>query len=301
MHIPVLLNEILEVFNPESGQYFIDCTAGGGGHAVPLAERVGEAGKVLAIDWDNEALATLKDRISEERKDIAGRIIFFHTNFAHLKEAAMKANLPPAQGILFDLGFSSIQLEESGRGLSFQKNEILDMRLDRQDETLTPAWQILAQSSESDLMRIFQEYGEERYARRIAHYIYKTRKTRPIRMTQDLVGRIREAIPSFATRARIHFATRTFQALRIAANKEMENLEQGLQGALDCTAQGGKIAAISFHSLEDRIVKQAFRSWQHNEQGNVETKKPIQPGREEIIHNNRARSAKLRVFKKHIL
>ena len=263
---------------------------------MPLAERVGNTGKVLAIDWDNEALTALKERISNERKDIADRIIFYHTNFAHLKEGVAGGHFSPAQGILFDLGFSSIQLEQGGRGLSFQKNEILDMRLDRQDETLLPAWQMLARATEDDITRILEEYGEERYARRIAQHIYKTRKTRAIRTTQDLVERIREILPSAAQHSRLHFATRTFQALRIAVNKELENLEQGLAGARDCTTHNGKIAVISFHSLEDRIVKQTFRSWQDNELGKIETKKPIRSTREEIIRNPRSRSAKLRIF-----
>lgn len=302
MHIPVLFKEVLEMLNLQQGEQAIDCTAGEGGHGRAMAEAVGEKGKVLAIDWDADSLRRLQEKITKDDPGLFTRIAFAYGNFAHLKYIAEQNNFIEADAILFDLGFSSTQLEETDRGLSFQKDEPLDMRFDTHDDLLFTAAQILSRSSEKELERIFHEYGEERYARSIARHIVEKRKREPIYTTGALVACIQEAIPYRAGhplpgRHHIHFATRSFQALRIAVNHELENLQEGLSGAeAIINKNGGRIAVISFHSLEDRIVKYTFRAWKEAGYGQSLTKKPVEASPEELIKNPRARSAKLRTF-----
>ncbi|MBI2463006.1 MAG: 16S rRNA (cytosine(1402)-N(4))-methyltransferase RsmH [Candidatus Spechtbacteria bacterium] len=300
-HIPVLLNEVIKLLNPREGDNAIDCTAGGGGHAIALAEKIGEKGKILAIDWDAESLKQLEAKIRSAHAEIADRFVFSHGNFADIEELVSRSGFPKADCILFDLGFSSMQIEGEGRGLSFQKDEPLDMRLDRNDSSLMTAADILARYSAEDLEKVFREYGEERYARKIARHIVDTRKMRPILTTKDLVDRIAETMPERKEKVvrpkigKIHFATRVFQALRIEVNHELQNLEQGLDGALNVCSNGARIAAISFHSLEDRIVKNKFRDWAKEGRCGIITKKPLVPSLQERIVNPRSRSAKLRV------
>ncbi len=302
MHIPVLSKEVLEILNLQKGEHAIDCTAGEGGHARAMAEAVGEQGKVLALDWDEDSLNRLQETMRVHYPNEAKRMIFTHGNFAYLQQLATQNDFGSADAILFDLGFSSTQLEETGRGLSFQKDEPLDMRFDTHDDLLFTAAQLLAQTSQKELERIFHEYGEERYARSIAQHIIESRKKEPIYTTGQLVARIQEAIPYRSAHPRIpgrhiHFATRTFQALRIAVNHELENLQEGLQGAEAIAKKdGGRVAVISFHSLEDRIVKYTFRAWKEAGCGEILTKKPLQATTEETNQNPRARSAKLRAF-----
>lgn len=298
MHVPVLLNEVLEIFAPKTGDRFIDATAGGGGHTIALAERVGKVGSVLAIDWDKESIARLETQLKNSG-ELGKRIILAHGNFADIEKIAQAHHFSQISGILFDLGFSSTQIEESGRGFSFNKeSEPLDMRFDASDTTLLTAGEIIAQYSTERLTAIFREYGEERYARPIARHIKETQKLRPIKTVGELVGRIGEITPARKKIGRIHFATRVFQALRIEVNGELENIKLGLAGALALAENAGmsdaKIAAISFHSLEDRITKHTFRAWQKENRATVLTKKPIVAKASEIAENPRARSAKLR-------
>ena len=292
IHIPVLLQEVLFYLDPKQGDNFIDGTTGGGGHTKALAKIVGKRGKILAIDRDP---SVIKNLVRSET------IIPIHGNFAELYKIVQESNVTDISGTLFDFGFSSIQLKESARGFSFadsSSEEPLDMRFDTTDESIYTASQILAKYTELELAKVFSEYGEERYAKRIAHYIKETRKERPISTVGDLVERIREITPIKAQHARIHFATRIFQALRIETNNELENIQKGLNQALDVLVDYGapkaRIVAISFHSLEDRIVKHTFRAWGKVGKVNVLTKKPIRPGNQEIQTNPRARSAKLR-------
>jgi 16S rRNA (cytosine1402-N4)-methyltransferase len=291
MHIPVLLKEVIEYLNPQPGQNFIDCTIGGGGHSLEIAERIKPDGKILGIDWDESAMKRLE--VSDKRLEIGRRLILVHDNYRNLESIVKHYNFFPVSGILLDLGFSSDQLESSGRGFSFQKDELLDMRYDWNQ--FLAAEEIVNRWPEDELVRIFKEYGEERSAARIARTICRERARRPILRTTELVGAIEAATPIRQRRGKIHFATRVFQALRIAVNDELDNLRAGLEAASDILAPGGRLAVISFHSLEDRIVKNFFRDGAKRGRLKILTKKPITPSREEIGQNPRSRSAKLRV------
>jgi len=296
-HIPVLLNEAMEYLNPRTGDCVIDATAGAGGHTMAIADRVGKEGRVLAIDWDASALLALPKQKN---------IVPIHGSFANLGEIVQAHDCADISGTLFDFGFSSIQIEESGRGFSFGDSsyeEPLDMRFDVSDRSRKTAAEILATYPENRLAELFREFGEERYAKGIAFHIVKTRKGRPLRTVSDLVERIREVTPIRAQHARIHFATRIFQALRIEVNSELENITEGLLLARDVLSSRGsetpRIVAISFHSLEDRIVKHMFRSWQKEGIADILTKKPITASEDELQKNPRARSAKLRAVELH--
>jgi len=285
-HIPVLLKEVLKYFNPQPGENFIDCTVGFAGHTLPLLERNKPNGRVLGIEIDEKVLEILKKKISTER------LILVQGNFTDLKKIAKENNFYPINGILFDLGMSSWQLEESGRGFSFQKDEPLLMNYESgiKNHGLT-AKEIVNKWPEKELIKIFQEYGEERYAGRIAKAICQIRQARPIGTTKQLINLIIKIVP----RKKINPATRIFQALRITVNDELNNFKKALPQALEILEKNGKLAIISFHSLEDRIVKIFFRETAQEGNLKILTKKPIRPSQEEIDLNPRSRSAKLRV------
>jgi 16S rRNA (cytosine1402-N4)-methyltransferase len=290
-HIPVLLKEVIAQLDPRSGAIVIDATAGEGGHVIELARRVAPQGGVVAIDRDAEALSRLKERVAHEHlEDVVTTV---HGTFADVAEIAQEHRAAPADGILFDLGFSSWQLEESGRGFTFQRDEPLDMRFDTTDTTSPAARDVVNSSSVAELEYILHTYGEERHAARIAREIVRRRKHKKITTTTELVAIIEELIPR---RGRLHPATKTFQALRIAVNDELLHIERGLQGARTILAPGGRIVVISFHSLEDRLVKTMFRSWEDNGFGTRINKKVITANFHEVRENPRSRSAKLRVF-----
>ncbi len=301
MHIPVLLKEVIEYLDPQSGENFIDCTINGGGHSLEIFKRIGPNGKILGIDWDSGVLEKLENKLDSQNKK---NFILTCDNYRNLKNIVGNNNFSPVDGVLFDLGMSSWQLEASGRGFSFQKEEPLDMRYSK-NQVLT-AKEIINQWPEDELIRIFREYGEERRARAIAKAIVFRRKKSSIESTMDLVEIVRGAILArIATRSvaggparhrfgRMHFATRIFQALRVATNGELENLSKGLEAATDVLAAGGRLAVISFHSLEDRIVKNFFRDQAKENRLKILTKKPIVPDWREAHENPRSRSAKLR-------
>ncbi|MFC1700765.1 16S rRNA (cytosine(1402)-N(4))-methyltransferase RsmH [Patescibacteria group bacterium] len=276
LHKPVLLKEVLEYLNPKPREKFIDCTIGLGGHSFEIIKRGGE---VLGIDQDEESLRNLKS---------VNGLILKHGNFVDLKKLA--GDFSP-DGILLDLGISSWQLEKSKRGISFQKTEPLDMRMNL-NNSLT-AREIVNDWAQEELERIFYEYGEERFSRRIARKIIEERKRKKIETTYELVGLIIRAYPHRKIR-RIHPATKVFQALRIAVNNELENLKKTLPQALEILKLNGRLVVISFHSLEDKIVKNFFRDEAKNNKLKILTKKPIVPTIEEIKINHRSRSAKLR-------
>ncbi len=278
-HIPVLLKEVLDSLNPKPGQNFIDCTIGFAGHAIPILEKVAPMGKVLGIELDKEVFKKLK---------FQDNIILVRGNYADLKQIVKENNFYPINGILFDLGMSSWQIEKKGRGFSFQKDEPLDMRVDNGQLT---AEGIINQWPEKELIRVFQEYGEERYAGRIAKIICQIRQTRPIKTTKQLVDLIIKIVP----RTRIHPATRIFQALRITVNDELNNLKKSLPQALEILEKNGRLAIISFHSLEDRIIKNFFKQEAKEVNLKILTKKPVRPTDNEVNLNPRSRSAKLRV------
>ncbi len=302
-HIPVLQKEVIQYLAPEPNENFIDGTIGEGGHTLALLEKNGPKGKVLGIDADPEIIKNTKYYI--QNTPYKKRIILVCDNFVNLREITKKEGFHSVSGILFDLGMSSWHLETSNRGFSFLRNEPLDMRYNPQNP-LT-AEKILNFWSETEIEKILKEFGEERFAQIIAKGIVKERRINPIKTTSYLVKIIEKVIPNRYKHQRIHFATRTFQALRIAVNDELNNLEKALPQAMEILNRNGRLVVISFHSLEDRIVKNFYRGRVEGpaEGGRVVgglssvdlkilTKKPIGPTKEEIKINPRSRSAKLR-------
>ena len=294
-HIPVLLNEVLEYLQPKPGDNFIDCTVGEGGHAIAILKMIAPNGKVLGIDRDADTAERLRQKAKELGVD--ERFIVHHGNFADIENIAKEHDFGPVSGIVFDFGLSSWQLDESGAGFSFQNIEPLDMRFDRTSESVTAA-DIINSWPEEAIARIIYEFGEDRLSRRIAKAIVIARKKERIATTDRLAEIISGAVRG---RQKIHPATRTFQALRIAVNDELENVKAGVTSAINILEPEGRIGAISFHSLEDRIIKNIFRDFKKAEGGIVQiiTKKPLRPSREEILENPRARSAKFRVAEKN--
>ena len=299
MHIPVLQKEVLEILDPKPNQNFIDCTIGECGHTLAILEKTAPDGKILGIDWDQEMIKSLKSKV--ESLKLSRRLILVCENFANLKEIVEKYKFGKVSGILLDLGLSSWHLEKSGRGFSFQKDEPLDMRYNiitfgrslKSYYGLT-AGKILNEWSEKEIEKILREYGQERFAKRISKKIIEERKTRPIRTTFQLVEIIKKVTPIWYHHKRIHFSTRTFPALRIAVNDELENLKKVLPQALEILERNGKLVVISFHSLEDRVVKSFFKENFQKGLCKILTKKPIRPSAEEIKSNPRSRSARLR-------
>ncbi|MBI2123968.1 MAG: 16S rRNA (cytosine(1402)-N(4))-methyltransferase RsmH [Candidatus Wildermuthbacteria bacterium] len=287
MHISVLKDKVIEYLAPKPNEHFIDCTIGQGGHTTAILEKTGPKGKALGIDQDSAFLSQLKQTVQKEYKN---RLILAEGNFAHITAIAQQEKFKPVRGILFDLGFSSLHIEESKRGFSFQKQEPLDMRYSTSNP-LT-AEKIVNYWSKTDIEKILKEYGEEQFSKEIAQTIVEQRTKTPIVKTTQLVNIIEEATPSWYHRKKIHPATKTFQALRIATNSELENIKEALPQAVRLLEPAGRIAVISFHSLEDRIVKNFFKT--HPSLSMI-TKKPITPSLQEQKTNPRARSAKLRV------
>jgi len=296
MHIPVLQKEVIQYLDPKPNENFIDCTTGFGGHALAILERNGPKGKVLGIDWDKEVVSQLKSQTTKFKN----RFILANDSFTNLKEIVRKekSRIGKIQGILLDLGMSSWHLEGSQRGFSFLRKEPLDMRYNT-NQPLT-AEKIINYWSEAEIEKILSEYGEERFARNIAKEIIADRKFYPVKTTSQLISIIQKAVPSGYQRQGIHFATRTFQALRIAVNDELNNLRKVLPESVEVLSKGGRLAVISFHSLEDRIVKEFFKEKSQENILQILTKKPITPTREEIINNPRSRSSKLRIAVKTI-
>lgn len=279
-HEPVLVAEALAFLAPGPGKLFVDATAGTGGHAEALLAR---GAAVVGVDRDPEALKVAQDRLSP----FGDRVRLVHGDFRNLQDILTRLGVARADGFLFDLGVSSLQLDQPERGFSFQADGPLDMRMD--PGGAVTADDLVNRLPERELARILWEYGEERHARRIAREVVRAR---PIRTTGELARLVARLYPP--GHHRIHPATRTFQALRIAVNDELAALEAGLAAALSRLRPGGVVCAISFHSLEDRIVKRAFRQAALAGRLEVLTKKPIQPGPDEVARNPRARSAKLR-------
>lgn len=284
LHIPVMLEETVSAIEPREGDCVIDGTFGAGGHSALILERVGVTGKLLAIDWNEHAVRGCAERYAEDR-----RVTCAVGNFAEMADIARLSLFPKANGVILDLGISSDELNHSGRGFTFQEDEPLLMTYSDNQESIAD---ILKEVSEDDLTAIIKTYGEERYAARIARAI---KQKMPVETTKQLADIITDAVPNQGRKYRIHPATRTFMALRIYANKELENVEQAINALPQVVAPGGRVAVISFHSLEDRIVKHRFREMAKEGKLTVLTKKPLLPSDEEIKINPRARSAKLRI------
>ena len=287
IHTPVLTKEVLQYLNPTENENFIDCTIGEGGHTKLILEKTKPLGKVLGIDLDPGQIETDKWSMA----DFGDRLILENNSYANLKEIIEKNNFGPVAGILLDIGMSSVQLEGSKKGFSFQAEQVLDMRYDDRFNNLT-AEKIINEWPKPEIEKIIKEYGEEKFSRKIADKIIEERSKGRIRTTLQLVEVIKKVMPAAAQRGKIHCATRTFQALRIAVNDELGNLQRVLPQAVAALAPGGRLAVISFHSLEDRIIKEFFKE---NKDIKILTKKPTTAGSSEIGENPRARSAKLRV------
>jgi 16S rRNA (cytosine1402-N4)-methyltransferase len=287
-HTPVLLQEVMSALDPKPGEFFIDGTLGGGGHAEEIIKRLGEKGTLLGLDWNKKAA----EEFQKKTKDSKTRIIVAPRNFAELPEIIKEYNLPKADGLLLDLGFSSFELEE-GRGFSFLKDEPLLMTYS--DESV-PLWMALRDLSQEEIYRIVRGSGE-RFAGKISEAIFRAERKGPVKTTGELVRIIEGNAPKNYEAGRIHPATRTFLAFRLYVNRELDNLRQILSRLAEIVSPGGRIAVITFQSLEDRIVKESFREMQKAGTAEAINKKPIAPGRREIIDNPRARSAKLRAIK----
>lgn len=290
MHQPVLLKIAIKYLNPKSNENFVDCTIGGAGHSSTILEKIKPDGKVLGIDADLAVIKRIKPR---------KRLILICGNFKNLKKIVQERDFGPINGILFDLGLSSWQIEESNRGFTFQKDEVLDMRFDPKNQVLT-ALEIINSLTEEELKEVFRKYGEEKYGWKVARQIIEERKKENVETTFALREIIKRAIPIGRTRRSSinRVLARIFQALRIIVNDELENLKQGLEQALEVLEPNGRLVVISFHSLEDRIVKRFFKEKASlqlvNRRLKILTKKPIMASEEEIKKNPRSRSAKLR-------
>jgi len=293
IHKPVLVKEVMDCLDPKPGENFIDCTVGEGGHADAILKKNGPAGKILGIDLDPQQIEKCKLQLAQ----FSERAILANDSYANLKEIVERKNFQPVNGILLDLGMSSAQLEGTHKGFSFQADQGLDMRYNDEAGYLT-AEKIVNEWPESEIERMLKEYGEEKFSKKIAKNIIEQRKQGRIKTTLQLTKIIKDATPSAYWRGKIHYATRTFQALRIAVNDELENIKKVLPEAISVLSSGGRLVVISFHSLEDRIVKnflkEAASAKASAGQVKILTKSPITAGSDEIKNNPRSRSAKLR-------
>src|SRR3989344_2905480 len=295
IHHSVLLHESIDGLAIRQDDIVLDATVNGGGHSAAMAERCGQSILIVGLDRDGNALEAARKRLTAH----GARFELVQSDFRHLGKVLDQLGFISINRALFDLGLSSNQLEESGRGFSFQKDEPLLMTFtDSPNEADVTARDVVNTWSEETLAQILSGFGEERYARRIAQAIVKVRGIKPIETTKDLVLIIESAVPKKYLHGRTHFATRTFQAIRIAVNDELEALTEGLSQAFDRLGVNGRMAVISFHSLEDRIVKRFFKDRAMKSLGNIITKKPLVPAEEERTRNPRARSAKLRIIEK---
>jgi len=285
-HIPVLLSKVIEGLNLKNDSTVVDATVNGGGHAREILKRIGQEGKLIGLDWDSGMVEKLQKDLGGEK-----RVKLFHSNFSELEKVA--GSFRP-DAILFDLGLSSLQLLASGRGFSFKADMGLKMTFDLNQRP--NAEEFIRIAHVKDLEEVIRKYGEERFAGRIARAIAEYRAKKRITSAKELSEIILRVVPR---RGRINPATRTFQALRIYLNHELENIESGLAGAWKIVKPEGRIAVIAYHSLEDRIVKKFFKEKAKGEQGKLINKKPIVPNREEILENPRSRSAKLRIIEKN--
>lgn len=289
IHCSVLPDEILEFLAPHSDGIYVDGTLGLGGHSEAILKKSAPNGQVIAFDWDAAAIEKSRERL----KPFGDRLTIVRRNFSEIAEGLADLGIDQVDGILIDIGLSSLQLDRGERGFSFQRDEPLDMRMDVRRKVTAAS--ILAQGTQEELADIFYYYGEEKQARRIASYVVKERKLVPLETSLQLATLVARAVPRPFHPKRIHVATRVFQALRIAVNTELENLAGILEDGVSFLAPGARFCVISFHSLEDRMVKRKFRD---NVELRVLTKKPIVASAEEQKQNRRSRSARMRVAEK---
>ena len=288
MHIPVMKEEVVEYLNCRPGRVYVDCTVGEGGHAKEILKRSGPDGVLVGIDQDSRVLEIAEKNLSEYR----GRTFFVNSNFFNMDNILKELKIERVDGILFDFGLSSFQMDDPARGFSFDKDGPLDMRMS--DKVVRDAGYLVNTLDEKRLRDIIFTYGEERWAKKIANFIIRTRERERIDSTSKLSGIVKRAVPRKAWPAKTHVATRTFQALRIAVNNELDIIRKTMPVAIDLLGSGGRICSISFHSLEDRIVKNVFRDRGRTGNFSVLTSKPVVPSDEEVHSNPRSRSAKMR-------
>ena len=306
-HISVLLNKVLEGLNIKPDGIYVDGTLGGAGHSFEIAKRLDAGGRLIGIDRDNNAIAAATKRL-EPYKD---RVTIVRDNYLNTLDILDTLGIKAIDGMLLDLGVSSHQFDEGERGFSYREDAPLDMRMDRRDE-LT-AFEVVNGYSEQELFRIIRDYGEDSFAKNIAKHIVRARNEKPIETTFELADVIKAAIPARVREGKGHPAKKTFQAIRIEVNSELDILKDSINGLIDVLKPGGRLCIISFHSLEDKIVKNAFRTAEdpcicpkdfpvcvcgRKSKGKVITRKAVTAGVEELEMNNRAHSAKLRVFEK---
>ena len=306
-HVSVLLEETIEGLNINPDGVYVDGTLGGGGHSYEICKRLSEKGRLIGIDQDGDALEAARKRLSE----FEDRITLVRSNYCEIETILKDLGVSKVDGIVLDLGVSSYQLDNLDRGFSYKSDAPLDMRMD-QRQVIT-AKNIVNEYSENDLFRIIRDYGEDKFAKNIAKHIVQVREEKPIETTLQLAEVIKGAIPAKIRAKKGHPAKQTFQAIRIELNRELEVLEDSLERMIDLLNPGGRLSVITFHSLEDRIVKNVFRTCQdpcicppefpvcvcgRKSKGQVVTKKPILPTDKETEENPRAKSAKLRVFEK---
>lgn len=311
-HIPVLLPECFEQLALKPHHTFVDATLGGAGHSLEAARLLGASGTLIGIDQDEYALTAARERLEALPAEKRPHLELLRGNFGDMDKLLLSAEVPGVDGFLFDIGVSSVQIDDPSRGFSFKADGPLDMRMDPGNQTLTAA-DVINYYNEADIARIIRMYSDEKWASRIAQFVVRAREKGPIETSEQLVEIIKAAIPSSARRAGGHPAKRTFQALRIEVNGELDVLKRGLESAVRWLNPGGRIAVISYHSLEDRIVKETFSSFANRctcppdlpvcmcgrqPVVKVVTRKPIVPTAEEVKRNPRARSAKLRVCEK---
>ncbi len=307
-HYSVLLEETITYLNVKSDGIYVDGTLGGGGHSYEIAKRLGRGGRLIGIDQDADAIRAAGERLAE----FGGKVTILHSNYAAMREELAAIGVERVDGIILDLGVSSFQLDTPERGFTYRKTDApLDMRMDlRQTKT---ARDIVNEYSETELFRIIRDYGEDKFAKNIAKHIVRERQKKPIETTGELTDLIRASIPMKVRMTGGHPAKRTFQAIRIELNRELEVLREHLDEMIGLLNPGGRICIITFHSLEDRIVKNCFKKNEdpctcpkdfpvcvcgNVSKGKVVTRKPVLPGEEELKVNSRSKSAKLRVFEK---
>lgn len=306
-HVSVLLDEVIDNLDIKPDGIYVDGTLGGAGHASEVCKRLGLDGKFIGIDQDEEAIAASTARLAE----FGSKVTIVKSNYVHMKQVLSDQGIQKVDGIVLDLGVSSYQLDNAERGFSYMEDAPLDMRMDR-EQTIS-AKDIVNEYPESELFRVIKDYGEERFAKSIARNIVRQREKKQIETTGELVDIIRASMPAKARNGKGHPAKRTFQAIRIECNHELEVLRDALDDMVDLLNDGGRICIITFHSLEDRMVKTQFRKAENPctcppnfpvcvcgnvSKGKVITRKPILPSEEELEHNSRSKSAKLRVFQR---
>jgi 16S rRNA (cytosine1402-N4)-methyltransferase len=291
LHVPVMLQEVLDFLKLAPGQIIVDATLGTGGHSVEILKRITPNGKLIGIDRDESSLAICRQRLG----DFKDSIEFVHANFSDLDQVMVNLGIEKIDGIVFDLGISSYQLHDAQRGFSFQEEGPLDMRLDKSSNIC--AYDLVNQLDENEISQILWNFGQERWHNRIAHLLVQERRNEPIATTKQLANLVMRAIPYRYRKSyyRIHPATRTFQAVRIAVNRELDILENAIKKAVDILRKQARICVISFHSLEDRVIKHTFRALKADGLIDIITAKPLTPGSSEIEVNPSSRSSKFRV------